>query len=133
MEFNSAHRNPAVEPPTLNPNLGPQVDDAAIEASCCSGCGYIAYPGLTVCPECLSQDHAVCTLSGNGTLYSFSRVHVGAHATEGPYVVGYVDTPEGARLFASITDSEDLRIDAPVRLVENAAPPKFSVVGEGNA
>ena len=72
-------------------------------------------------------------LSGQGTLYAFTRVHVGAKAADGPYVVGYVDTPEDARLFALIDDAATLRIDAPVRLTQVGAPPRFAVVARGGA
>ena len=56
-------------------------------------------------------------LSEHGTLYSYSVLHVGARGWPAPYVLGYVDLPEGVRVFSHIDGvPEALRIDMPVSL-----------------
>jgi uncharacterized OB-fold protein len=131
MESNSDERNPALDPPLLSSTPAPQIEADHVIASRCRACAYTGYPPLSMCPECFGRDHEALPLAGAGVLYSFSRVHVGARAADGPYVVGYVDTPEQARLFAIIDDTPDLRLDAPVRLTANGAPPRFAIVAEG--
>jgi len=82
-------------------------------ASRCPDGHSTAYPPLERCPACWTATERVA-LSGSGRLYSFSTVAVVPGA---PYTIGYVDTPEGARIFAHLTTSEaDLRPDQPVQL-----------------
>jgi len=45
---------------------------------------------------------APARLSRTGTLYSYSEVHVAPRVFTTPYVVGYVDLPEGVRVFAQV-------------------------------
>ena len=86
--------------------------------SACRACGARAFPPVPVCPECLSEDLAALALSRRGTLYSFSTVHVAPRGWRVPYVAGYVDLPEGVRVFAHIVDAapEALDMDMPVEL-----------------
>ncbi len=68
----------------------------------CNGCGMKVFPVTDVCPDCLSSSLRVLTLGGEGKLYSYTTVHVAPPGWETPYVVGYVDTPEGVRLFGKV-------------------------------
>jgi uncharacterized OB-fold protein len=43
-----------------------------------------------------------------GTLYSFTTVHVGRARTDGPFAVGYVDLPNGVRVFAHLTGTPSI-------------------------
>jgi uncharacterized OB-fold protein len=57
----------------------------------------------------------VVTLSGLGTLYSFTEIHVAPRSFKPPYVVGYADLEEGVRVFAQIDHSAaELKVDEPV-------------------
>ena len=50
-------------------------------------------------------------LSPVGTLYTFSEIHVAPEGFSTPYAVGYVDLPEGVRLFGQIeARAENLKI-----------------------
>ncbi len=54
-------------------------------------------------------------LSPVGTLYSFSEIHIAPKGFATPYVVGYVDLPEGVRLFGQIEGrAAELRLGQPV-------------------
>lgn len=108
--------------------VAPDPDATELIASSCSGCGYTAFPPLPACPECFSGPHEERPLTGLGTLYSYSRVHVGKRAKDGPYILGYVDTDEGARVYATIVDSAAVALDARVRLTSAAIPPTFEVI-----
>ncbi|MCC0017633.1 MAG: OB-fold domain-containing protein [Rhodobiaceae bacterium] len=53
----------------------------------------------------------------SGSLYSFTQVHVSSSRPT-PYVIGYVDFPEGVRVLAHVetSDPESLKCDMPVEL-----------------
>ena len=85
----------------------------------CSGCSR-TFVGDGACPTCGRRDGLeAVALSGRGTVYSFSRVHVPTPRFEAnaPYVLALVQLEEGARVTAQVaTDTpDDLKIDAPVQ------------------
>lgn len=85
------------------------------EGSRCTACGYTNFPPSEVCPSCLAQAVEVRALSHTGRLYSFSSLRVG----EGYVFVGYIDLPEGVRVFGRIESSVSVArpvCDMPVRL-----------------
>ena len=86
--------------------------------SACRKCSARLFPPVTICPECLSEDLVSLDLSRRGTLYSFSTVHVAPRGWNVPYVAGYVDLPEGVRVFAHVVgaESESLDMDMAVEL-----------------
>ncbi len=56
-------------------------------------------------------------MPAEGLLYSWSVVHVAPKPWVTPYVIGYVDLPNGVRVFAHIGgDPELLKVDMPVRV-----------------
>ncbi len=84
----------------------------------CGDCGALAFPPAQVCSECLSEDLGEIELSDRGSLYAFSLVHVAPKGWNTPYIAGYVDLPEGVRVFGHIVnaDAATLPMDSPVRL-----------------
>lgn len=66
----------------------------------------------------MSESVADTELATEGTLYSWSVVHVAPKSWRVPYVAGYVDLPDGVRVFAHIVGAEPdtLTMDMPVRL-----------------
>jgi uncharacterized OB-fold protein len=56
-------------------------------------------------------------LSSQGKLYSFTVSHVGRESMEAPYAFGFIDLPEGIRVFSLLTSTEELRQDMTVELV----------------
>ena len=84
----------------------------------CDDCGTKLFPPSHVCPECMSENVSEIELSHEGTLYSWSVVHVAPKSWRVPYVAGYVDLPEGVRVFAHIVgaDPASLRMDMAVEL-----------------
>jgi uncharacterized OB-fold protein len=53
----------------------------------------------------------VVQLSPVGTLYTFCEIHIAPKGFATPYAVGYVDLPEGVRLFGQIEGrAADLRL-----------------------
>ena len=84
----------------------------------CEDCGARTFPPARVCPECMSENMAEVELSNVGSLYAFSMVHVAPRGWKVPYIAGYVDLPEGVRVFTHVTnaDPEHLEMDMPVQL-----------------
>jgi uncharacterized OB-fold protein len=55
-------------------------------------------------------------LSRRGKLYSYSIIHVDTPGFKAPYAVGYVDLPEGPRVFGHVDGWQDgpIPLDSPV-------------------
>jgi uncharacterized OB-fold protein len=83
----------------------------------CTGCGTLAFPALTACPDCDGGDFVAAPLPAAGNLYSYSVVHMGQKGVDVPYVVGYVDLREGPRVFGRIDLAPDaIEIGQPLEL-----------------
>jgi uncharacterized OB-fold protein len=78
----------------------------------CARCGAAAFPPHPSCPACGAESgQDAVQLSPVGTLYTFSEIHVAPKGFTTPYAVGYVDLPEGVRLFGQIEGrAADLRL-----------------------
>jgi uncharacterized OB-fold protein len=76
-----------------------------LKGGCCKSCGALSFPKGQVCTQCLSLEIDDKILSGEGELYSYSRVHMAPKGWDVPYTVGYVDLAEGIRIFAHIDES----------------------------
>lgn len=80
-------------------------------------CGFREFPASDTCPQCLAPNPPALTLSSAGTLYSYSTVHIAPPGWQVPYVIGYVDLPEGVRVFGKVAgEASALRPDMPVRV-----------------
>ncbi|HEY4074407.1 MAG TPA: OB-fold domain-containing protein [Herbaspirillum sp.] len=90
----------------------------------CKHCDARTFPGNAICPFCLSDDVEMVPLSSAGNLYSFTFVHIAPPAWEVPYGVGYVDLPEGVRLFGKLAnaDSAQWKLDQQVRVEVTTVP-----------
>jgi uncharacterized OB-fold protein len=90
--------------------------------SYCKDCGRVYFPPKRVCPNCMHIDRMEKRqLSRRGKLVSFTVSYVGPQGFEPPYAYGWVDLPEGIRLFSLLTDckpfEERLRLEMPVEMV----------------
>ena len=68
----------------------------------CRDCGNPAFPRAPVCCACMGENIAAEPMPRFGTLYAFSVVHVGPAKWKKPMCVGYIDLPNGARVFAHL-------------------------------
>jgi len=73
----------------------------------CSTCDLTVFPWPDQCSACLATALTPKPLSTSGALYSYSVIHSGPKGWETPYTVGYVDLPEGVRVFAHIGELEE--------------------------
>jgi len=84
--------------------------------SLCRSCGAHFFPVREACSGCLSQDLETVAFSTHGTLYTYTVVRQSIPAFEVPYILGYVDFPEGVRIMGQISgcEAEDLTIGMPM-------------------
>ena len=84
----------------------------------CADCATKLFPPVHVCPDCMSENVGEIELSSDGTLYSWSVVHVAPPNWRVPYIAGYVDLPDGVRVFTHVVgaDPAGLEMDMPVSL-----------------
>ena len=68
----------------------------------CKQCDKIIYPLREVCLNCLNKDVEKLTLSRKGALYSFTIVHMPSEHFQNPYAIGWIELPEGIRIFSQI-------------------------------
>ena len=92
-------------------------DSAQLVGGSCTICGKVFFPRFKVCPGCASREPmAEIRLSRRGKLYSYSVIHVNMPGFKTPYAVGYVDLPEGPRVFGHLDGWQDgsIPLDSPV-------------------
>jgi hypothetical protein len=93
-----------------------QFDDAAerLRGGKCSSCAAKSFPRKFICSVCGSDSIEPTLLSGFGTLYSYTTIHVAA-AFPTPYTVGYVDLECGIRVLGHLLiPPHSLGCDLPV-------------------
>jgi len=75
---------------------------AVLMGGACKDCGNQTFPRAPVCCVCMSENIAPTAMPRTGTLYAFSTVHVTAKKWKNPMRIGYVDLPNGARVFTHL-------------------------------
>jgi uncharacterized OB-fold protein len=102
----------------------------------CADCGVVLYPYQESCPRCAGVGVLPAPLSGTGRLWTWTvqryppksppyQPPAGGFV---PFVVGYVELPEGVRVAAIVDDVPEPVIGMPLRLVSVAAVPHFAAV-----
>jgi uncharacterized OB-fold protein len=82
---------------------------AVLIGGICKDCGNQTFPRAPVCCVCMSEAIEPQAMPRIGTLYAFSTVHVAAKKWKKPMRIGYVDLPNGARVFTHL-EGGDLAI-----------------------
>jgi uncharacterized OB-fold protein len=109
----------------IEPGFFSVPEDAAeaprLFGSRCNACGEVQFPRRVVCAKCLATDLEDVELGPEGTLYTWTWVHVplfgSPRAEAGGYGVGQVDLPEGPRVQAVLAgEAHDFQIGMPMRL-----------------
>ncbi|MFZ9408128.1 MAG: Zn-ribbon domain-containing OB-fold protein [Burkholderiaceae bacterium] len=86
----------------------------------CEQCKRVSFPPRNLCRACWSRDLHWIELPDQGTLYSFTRVHVapGAFREDTPYAIGIIDLDQGPRLMCRMVGSIHAHdLDQPVRML----------------
>lgn len=93
----------------------------ALKGGRCLGCGRVCFPMKPVCPNCFDGKLEDVPLSNKGKLHTFACSHMGPPGMEKPYVIGFIDLPEGIKLFSLITRCEPwnevLKVDMEMEMV----------------
>ena len=80
----------------------------------CPHCGRHRFPRMPSCPFCGTPGGEDVAIRGNGTVYSWVRVHramtPNVAAGDLPYVVATVDFDGGGRVFGRLVDGNDVRV-----------------------
>jgi len=86
----------------------------------CNMCGEYFFPKRVICPNCLKEEPLEeVLLSNKGKLYTYSVVKAAPLGFQSPYVMGYVDLPEGLRILSPIAEyeNETLRIGMDMEVI----------------
>lgn len=87
----------------------------------CKKCGELDFPKTVPCSKCWGKEFDMVPLSTRGKLYSVSDIYIGQPGMAVPYVIGYVDLPEGIRIFAQLEGAvETFRCDDEVEVVSGS-------------
>jgi len=81
----------------------PLSSDSSLVASKCKKCGRLHFPPQRLCAQCYSwEEMEDVALSRHGKIFSWTVSYM-----MGEHPIGYVDLPEGIRVFAIFTDLGD--------------------------
>lgn len=92
---------------------------AALLASECKTCGRVFFPRRERCLDCLNQGMETVLLRGMCSLYAFTIVHMPTEHYDAPFAIGWVEFPDGVRVFGQIRhwESHVLKIGMNMELV----------------
>ena len=80
-----------------------KVDGEWVLVGCeCRQCGQVIFPCREACLNCLGRNLEKVNLSRQGRLYSYTIVHMPSEHFPPPYAVGWIELPEGVRVFSQI-------------------------------
>ncbi len=103
--------------------------DGRLRFLSCRACSYLIHPPAPYCPACGGRDTQPTTVSGRGTIYSYTVNHQPWDGDPEPYVIGVVELAEqdGLRLTTNLVevDPDTIRIGAPVEVVFEDHDPVF--------
>ena len=110
--------------PTVTPETEPMweaADKGRLLGTRCDHCHtYLWYP-RALCSACSTMDVSWHEVTGHATVYSYTVVRRGSglYKDATPYVLAYVELPEGPRMLTNIVecDAADVRIGLPVEVV----------------
>ncbi len=109
------------------------VTDGAMQAQKCKSCSAMRYPPSACCPKCLGVETEWVTLSGKGTVLSWTTFHrqylpaypapstiVAVQLEEGPMMISNIDETERAslKIGAARNAMRDRKRRDPEKLVE---------------
>jgi len=72
----------------------------------CKKCGKIHFPRKSICSECLNEDIEEVKLSRKGKLFAYTIIYVGPLMDRVPYALGYIELPEGVKIFSLLTEND---------------------------
>lgn len=88
-------------------------------ANRCEKCSQVFFPKAEVCLSCFHEQLEDVHLSREGTLYSYTTARMPSSHFTPPFSVGFVDMPEGVRVFSPLKEVENraFKVGMRVKLV----------------
>lgn len=77
----------------------------------CSNCGQIYFPACSICFECENKHMQTIKFGSTGKLYSYAVSYMPSTHFEPPYAAGWIELPEGVRVFAPLKSGEGRSLD----------------------
>lgn len=77
-------------------------DGGRLLANRCKSCGQVFFPNVDFCFSCFGEDMEDIVLGRRGKLYTYTIGYMASMHFQPPYAIGYVDMPEGVRIFAPL-------------------------------
>ncbi len=81
-------------------------NDVFLMGTRCQGCRKISFPKKPVCPVCFEDRLEVVPLSKKGILHTYALSLMGPKEMAKPFVMGFIDLPEGIKLYSIITECD---------------------------
>lgn len=96
--------------------------DGRLMGSRCKDCGFQTFPPRADCPQCMSASFEFKQYTGQGTLYTFTRIDAAPTGFEDkvPYTIAVVELAEGGRAlgwFGDTIQADQIQIGMPVQVV----------------
>jgi uncharacterized OB-fold protein len=93
-------------------------DPPRLVGSRCPACGAVTFPRQQGCPRCNGDGMETITLGERGTLWTFTTqeyplkepYRLSPGATFEPFVLGYVELPDGVMVETRISESDPARL-----------------------
>ena len=94
-------------PEALHADCWSAVDEhtAQLTSYRCTQCGTHYLPRVLTCTSCGATKFDRVPLAPHGTLYTYTIVHKAGGVWPETYAVGYVDFPEGVRVFGQLRET----------------------------
>lgn len=114
---------PRVLPPITGPSgfFWCSGADGRLRFLACSSCSYLIHPPTSLCPRCQGRETGPTTVSGRGTVYSFTVNHQPWDGVGDVYIIAVVEIDEQCdlRLMTNLVgvDPGAVRIGMPVEVV----------------
>jgi uncharacterized OB-fold protein len=87
----------------------------------CEACKKVFFPKKEVCPDCFEGELKEIPLSKRGKLHSYTISFMSLPGMKIPYAVGFIELPEGIKLFSILTDCKPyervLKVDMEMEMV----------------
>ncbi|OGO42235.1 MAG: hypothetical protein A2137_05050 [Chloroflexi bacterium RBG_16_58_8] len=77
-------------------------EQGVLLGSRCRQCGQVVFPGRPSCLNCLGEEIEPVRLGRRGRLYTYTIVHMPSEHFPQPYAIGWVELPEGVRVFSQL-------------------------------
>ena len=84
----------------------------------CKNCEQLYFPPVVLCYECLKEEMETVPLSRSGKLITYTINYMPTTYFEPPNAVGWIELPEGVRVFAPLKRREEhLKVGMDMELV----------------